>query len=102
MNTNADTIAATLGENLCKTYEVSIHYCFELTGVLKELNNQDSVIEEITSSNFQTLKDSGAISTGMIPKLYNAFNGLEKGVKTVTIGNCDHFTGKQPFTTISL
>ena len=37
LNTNADTIAASLAKGLSKFFEVSLFYCFEMPGVLKKL-----------------------------------------------------------------
>ena len=100
LNTNADTIASALGEKFSSQFKVSIHYCFEMDGVLRDVDDPQSVIEEINTQGFLEMKEKGVISSGMIPKLYNAFNGLHTGVDTITIGNHDHFTGTGLFTTI--
>ncbi len=87
LNTNADTIASALAAALSKLYETSLIYCFEKNGVLANAEDDSSVIETITSSQFETLKSQGIISEGMIPKLQNAFDAINKGVKDVFIGN---------------
>ena len=50
LNTNADTIAATLSQNLSQYFEVSLWYCFEKQGVLNNIDDDSSVIETITPS----------------------------------------------------
>lgn len=90
LNTNADTIASALAVGLSDLYEVSLLYCFEKNGVLTDVNDDDSVMESIKSSEFETLKGRKIIYDGMIPKLHNAFEAINKGVKDVFIGNADN------------
>lgn len=87
LNTNADTIAATLATALSANYACSLLYCFEKKGVLKNVHDEESVISEIQSSDFESLKERGIISEGMIPKIHNAFDAIQKGVKNVFIGS---------------
>jgi acetylglutamate kinase len=47
LNTNADTIAATLASAMTPYYEVHLNYCFEKNGVLKDINDDDSIIIDI-------------------------------------------------------
>lgn len=83
LNTNADTIASTLAVSLTKKYKVKLIYCFEKNGVLQN----DKVIRKINPENYSDLKKNKVVKDGMIPKLDNAFNALNKGVKEVVIGN---------------
>ncbi|UPL50029.1 acetylglutamate kinase [Hymenobacter sublimis] len=87
LNTNADTIASTLGRALAARYEVELHFCFEKDGVLRDLNDEASVIPQITADQYQQLKAGGIIAAGMVPKLDNAFAALEAGVERVVIEN---------------
>lgn len=89
LNTNADTIASALATGLAALYDTSLIYCFEKKGVLKDINNDASVIPHITAANYSQLKENGTISDGMIPKLDNAFDALSKGVKQVIIKHAD-------------
>jgi acetylglutamate kinase len=59
------------------------------------------VIETITASEFDRLKEQGIINDGMIPKLQNAFDAINKGVKSVFIGNASnlHLFQQQKFGT---
>lgn len=89
LNTNADTIASALAVAMTSMYEPSLIYCFEKKGVLRDVKNEDSVIQEMTFSEFTRLKENGVIAEGMIPKLQNAFDALAKGVISVHIGQAD-------------
>lgn len=85
LNTNADTIASVLSVGLSKYYNVNLVYCFEKTGVLRDINNDGSLIENISSREYLKLKKENIISGGMIPKLDNSFDAISKGVKYVYI-----------------
>ncbi|MDZ7605817.1 MAG: acetylglutamate kinase [Cyclobacteriaceae bacterium] len=90
LNINADTIASTLAVGMVADFDVELSFCFELDGVLKDINNKSSVIANINSANFNELKSSGVISAGMIPKIDNAFDALRSGVRAVRIMNSLH------------
>lgn len=85
LNTNADTIAGEAAKALAKQFDVSLVYCFEKKGVLMDENNDDSVIPEINKFDFIKLTEEKVIQGGMIPKLENAFDSIESGVKEVVI-----------------
>ena len=91
LNTNADTIAAELAIGLSGDFKTSLNYCFELCGVLKDTNNNDSLIKQLDLTTYQGLKSQRRISAGMLPKLENCFHALKHGVKAVRIGNLDLF-----------
>ena len=85
LHTNADIIASEMAVAFTLLYEVHLIYCFEKKGVLKDLQNDNSVIPNITAENYQQLKRDGIIAEEMIPKLDNAFSALERNVKSVRI-----------------
>lgn len=85
LNTNADTIAASLAMALATVFEVNLLYCFEKNGVLADAGDEQSVISELHKTDFITLKEQKKIFSGMIPKLDNAFYALEQGVSSVHI-----------------
>lgn len=87
LNTNADTIASALAVSLARVYETKLIYCFEKDGVLRDIDNPDSLIKTIKAEEFERLKAEQVIYEGMIPKLENAFDALGKGVKNVYIGH---------------
>ena len=87
LNTNADTMAQAIATALSHVYEVSLVYSFEKKGVLSDIHNNESVIPVIHPQNYASLKASGQVNEGMIPKLDNAFEALQKGVSRVIIGD---------------
>ena len=87
LNTNADTITSKIAVSMSKNYETSIYYCFELNGVLEDINDKNSVIKHINSKSYSTLLSDGIIADGMLPKLENCFNALKNGVRAVFMGN---------------
>ena len=87
LNTNADTMAQAIATAISSMYEVSLVYSFEKKGVLSDIYNNDSVISVINPENYATLKASGQVNEGMIPKLDNAFKALQNGVNRVIIGD---------------
>ena len=65
--------------------EVTLTYCFEKPGVLRDADDDSSVIREINEASFARLKSEGIVSGGMLPKLENAFASLRGGVSEVVI-----------------
>jgi acetylglutamate kinase len=93
LNTNADTIAGEAAKALARHFEVTLMFCFEKKGVLRDENDDDSVIPEITPALFEHLVSAGIVQGGMIPKLDNAFEALHAGVKEVIITRADAMGG---------
>lgn len=88
LNTNADTIAAETAKALAGAgYTVSLKYCFELPGVLRDIADPTSLLPQITAPAYSQLRNDGVIAGGMVPKLDNAFAAIEAGVDTVVIGD---------------
>ena len=90
LNTNADTIAQETATALAPFFDVDLIYTFEKAGVLQQVEDEKTVIKEITPRNYARLKESGAIFAGMVPKLDNAFAALGAGVTRVCIGKAEH------------
>lgn len=93
LNTNADTIAATVAKGLAERYEVTLTYCFEMPGVLADPEDMSSVIPEITPESFEKLTADGIVSGGMIPKIENALDAVRAGVAKVVITKADNLDG---------
>lgn len=89
LNTNADTIASAVAVAMSSLYQTRLVYCFEKKGVLKNVDDDATVVREIRTQEFDTLKADGTVAGGMIPKLYNAFEAIKKGVSAVYIGKAD-------------
>jgi acetylglutamate kinase len=100
-NTNADTIASELAIGFANQYKTELYYCFEKKGVLKDLNDDNSVIENINTKSYKKFIDEGIIADGMLPKLNNCFHAIENNVSKVCIGNPTMlFQTNSKFTTI--
>ena len=89
LNTNADTIAQEIAKALTKLFDVNLVYCFEKKGVLRDANDESTVIPSINPELYQQLRSEQKIFAGMIPKLDNAFTALNSGVKKVVIGKAE-------------
>ena len=62
-------------------------YSFEKKGVMRDVEDETSVIAKIDKAAFHKLKQENAIFAGMIPKLDNAFTAIAAGVSKVIIGD---------------
>lgn len=89
LNTNADTIAGETAKALAASFDVTLVYCFEKKGVLRDENNDNTLIPLINRNTFTQLVTEGIIQGGMIPKLENSFQAIEAGVKEVIITKAD-------------
>ncbi len=100
LNTNADTIASELAIGFAKNYKTELYYCFEKNGVLKDINDDVSVIENINGKTCKTLIEQEIISDGMLPKLDNCFYALNNNVYKVHIGKPEMLFNKTKHTII--
>lgn len=104
LNTNADSIASALATSLAKEHQVNLYFCFNKSGVLIDEKNENSIIPLINEDIYEELRKENVIHSGMIPKLDNAFEALEKGVNHVWIGKAENLClaakGKLSGTTI--
>ncbi len=89
LNTNADTIAGEAAKALAKHFDVTLMFCFEKPGVLMDADNDESVIPEITRQTFANYVAKEIVQGGMIPKLENAYEAIDAGVKEVIITRAD-------------
>ncbi|MES2430780.1 MAG: acetylglutamate kinase [Bacteroidota bacterium] len=89
LNTNADTVASSLATALSKSYDVRLIYCFEKKGVLENVEDENSVITLITKDIYKQLLDENKLFDGILPKIENAFDAINSGVKEVLIGDAN-------------
>ena len=87
LNTNADTIAQEIAKAMSKNMDTTLVYSFEKKGVMRDVEDENSVIDKIDKAAFQKLKEENTIVAGMIPKLDHAFAALAAGVSRVIIGD---------------
>lgn len=106
LNTNADVVAAEIAKAMSEKYNVHLIYCFEKNGVLKDITDENSVIPDISKTDFTQMKETKQIADGMIPKLQTAFRALYHGVEEARIIKSDalssYFNDEKPGTNISL
>lgn len=86
LNTNADTIASVLAIALSKHFNVRLIFCFEKKGVLKDVNDNNSVITHLDKNLYTEYLGQGIFAEGILPKLENAYEAIGSGVKEVLIG----------------
>ena len=81
-NINADTAAARLAGALEAEALISMT---DISGILKDKNDPDTLISQITTSEAPKLIEEGIINGGMIPKVNCCIDAIDHGVKKVFI-----------------
>lgn len=94
LNTNADTMASETAKAMARHYEVTLVFAFEKPGVLRDADDDTSLIPVITHEDFQQYKADGTISGGMLPKIENALAAVDAGVKRVIITQANAIDGQ--------
>lgn len=89
LNCNADSVATAVALGAAAVAPTDLVFCFEKRGVLRDADDDNSVIDRITPENYQTLKAEGAVKGGMIPKIENALKAVAQGVQSVCIKHAD-------------
>ena len=95
LNTNADTMASEMAKAMAAHYDVTLVFAFEKPGVLANPDDDTSVISSITRDDFVRLKADGTISGGMLPKIENALQAIDAGVRRVVITSAKAIDGQQ-------
>ena len=95
LNTNADTMASETAKALAQLYDVTLVFAFEKPGVLRDPDDDTSVITTITHEDFERYRNDGTISGGMVPKVTNALAAVDAGVSRVVITSAKAIDGKQ-------
>ena len=88
-NINADTAAAAIAEALKAERFVSMT---DVKGLLREKDDESSLISRIGTGEIPGLMEAGIISGGMIPKIQGCVDGIKNGIKEVAIidGRVEH------------
>lgn len=81
-NINGDTAAAFIAGALGAERLIMMT---DIAGVLRDKDDPESLIPDITVGDARRLYDEGVISGGMIPKVDCCIEAIEKGVKNVVI-----------------
>ncbi len=80
LNINADLAAAALAKAL-KVQKLV--YISDVPGLLKDIDQPDSLIQSVTVKQAEGLIEDGTISGGMIPKIQSALDAIDNGVRKV-------------------
>ena len=100
LNSNADSVASAVAVAAASIAPTDLVFCFEKQGVLRDVEDDSSVISLITKADYPALRNEGIISKGMIPKIDNAFRAIESGVASVTIKHSECVANPTAGTTI--
>lgn len=90
LNCNADSVAAAVAAAVSRISPVDLIYCFEKAGVLADETDDSSAFHLIDPETYESLKESGVVSKGMIPKIDNCMKALRDGVSEVYIKSADN------------
>lgn len=93
LNTNADTVAMAMAIMASKIEKTSLLFAFEKKGVLRDVNDEESYIKELSLGEADKLILSGKIHSGMRPKLDAAAGALANGCTEVRIIQAEHLAG---------
>ncbi len=83
-NINGDTAAAHIAGALSAQRLILMT---DIAGLLRDKDDPDSLIREVTVSEAKNLLKDGSISGGMIPKIDCCIDAIDKGVRHVVIMN---------------
>lgn len=90
LNCNADSVASAIALGAAQIAPAELVFCFEKSGVLRDPDDETTLIREITAESYAALKAEGVVSKGMIPKIENALKAVANGVRSVTIKHSDN------------
>lgn len=95
LNCNADSVASAVALGAARIAPTDLVFCFEKRGVLRDPDNDASVIPQITATSFEELRSAGIVSRGMLPKIENALRAVADGVRSVVIKHADDLLSEQ-------
>lgn len=102
LNCNADSVASAVAVGLATECDTELLFCFEKRGVMRDVDDDTSVIANINREGYKALLAEGVVNKGMIPKIDGAFRALECGVKVVTIKHSAELADSSAGTKIEL
>ena len=76
LNCNADSVASAIALGAAQIAPAELVFCFEKSGVLRDPDDETTLIREITAGSYAALKAEGVVSKGMIPKIENALKAV--------------------------
>lgn len=90
LNCNADSVASAVATRMAGTAPTELVFCFEKSGVLRDPDDEATLIRTISTTTYAALKAGGVVSKGMIPKIENALKAVAGGVLRVAIKHADN------------
>ncbi len=90
LNCTADGAASSVALGAARIAPTELVFCFEKSGVLRDPEDETTLIREITAESYAALKAGGIVSKGMIPKVENALKAVANGVRSVTIKHSEN------------
>lgn len=100
LNSNADSVASAVAVAAASIATTNLVFCFERQGVLRDIEDEGSIIPLITKAEYPTLRNESIISKGMIPKIDSALLAIDKGVASVIIKHSEALADESAGTTI--
>ena len=105
LNTNADTIAATIAAALSTSNELSevaidLLMIMDAPGLLADLEDPASLLGDATPEMIAAMKEAGTLVGGIVPKVDNGCMALRHGVRSVRIGRETMMTDDAAGTTL--
>lgn len=94
LNCNADSVASAVALAASRIAPTDLVFCFEKAGVLRDPEDEASLIGEISAESYAALKAGDVVNKGMIPKIENALKAVEEGVRSVAIKHAANLLGK--------
>ncbi len=82
LNVNADTAAVAVA---AAVNAEKLVFLSDVNGVRREKEDPDSLVHSLSASDAKSLIDTGAVDSGMIPKVEACLRTLERGVRKVHI-----------------
>ena len=90
LNTNADSVASAIAIAAARIEPSRLVLCFEKSGVLRDVDDDTTLIPDIDRAAYDQLLREGVIAKGMLPKLAGAFRAIDGGVSSVVIKHADN------------
>ena len=81
-NINADTVAGAIAASL---HAEKIVYLTDVAGLLRDVDDQESLISSTTTKELRSMVESGVLTGGMIPKIDACVHAVERGVRSAHI-----------------
>lgn len=90
LNCNADSVATAIATKVARIASTELVFCFEKQGVLRNPEDETTLIREITAESYTALREGGIVSKGMVPKIENALKAVADGVRSVTVKHAEN------------